>query len=73
MPLPAGRNFSFTNIRLDNVKVLADVGKISAERPLDGLILSNITGACVRGIILDNITNALLDDIHVSGYDEAHC
>ncbi|HTV61711.1 MAG TPA: glycosyl hydrolase family 28-related protein [Verrucomicrobiae bacterium] len=68
---PAGRNFSFTNIRLDHVKVLADVSKISAERPLDGLILSNITGACDRGIILDNVTNALLSDIHVSGHQGA--
>ncbi|HEY1663407.1 MAG TPA: glycosyl hydrolase family 28-related protein [Verrucomicrobiae bacterium] len=65
---PAGRNYRFTNIRLENAKELADVSKISTEKPLDGFTLSHVTGTCTKGISLANITNAVLSDIHVTGY-----
>jgi polygalacturonase len=65
---PIGRNFSFTNVRLANATLLADVSKIAPERPLDGLTLSHITGTCDKGISLANITNAALSEIHVTGY-----
>ena len=65
---PIGRNFSFSNVRLQNATVTADVSKISSERPLDGLTLSHITGTCAKGISLANITGANLSDIHVTGY-----
>jgi polygalacturonase len=65
---PIGRNFSFTNIRLAKATHLAEVSKISPERPLDGLTLSHITGTCEKGISLANITNAALSEIHVTGY-----
>jgi polygalacturonase len=68
---PIGRNYSFTNVRLANATLLADVSKISPERPLDGLTLSNISGTCTRGISLANITGANLSDIHVTGYHGA--
>jgi polygalacturonase len=68
---PMGRNFKFTNIHLENAKVLADVSKISPQRPLDGLALSNITGTCTKGINLANITGAALSGINVSGYQGA--
>ncbi len=64
---PKGRNFSFSNVRLNNATLLADV-KASSEKPLDDFSLSNITGTCVKGISLENITNASLADIHVTGY-----
>jgi hypothetical protein len=47
---------------------MADVSKVSPERPLDGLTLSHITGTCAKGIALANITGASLSDIHVTGY-----
>jgi hypothetical protein len=65
---PIGRNFSFSNVRLDHARVLADVSKVSAERPLEGLTLSAITGTCAKGLSLANITGVSLSDIHVSGY-----
>jgi polygalacturonase len=68
---PVGRNYRFTNIHLENAKVLADVSKISPQRPLDGLVLSNITGTCAKGINLANITGAALSGINVSGYKGA--
>lgn len=68
---PAGRNFRFTNIRLENAKMLADVSKISPQRPLNGLVLANITGTCAKGINLANITGAAFSGINVSGYQGA--
>jgi len=59
---PLGRNFSFANIRVA-CTTLADVTKISPEKPLQGLVLSNITGKCAKGISLANIVGAELKDI----------
>jgi polygalacturonase len=65
---PQGKKFSFSNVRLTNVTVLADVSKIALERPLDGFTLSNITGTCSKGISLANIVNAKVSNIHVTGF-----
>ncbi len=65
---PQGKNFSFTNIRLKNATVLADVTQIAPERPLLGFTLSSITGTCSKGISLANIVYANLSNIHMSGY-----
>ncbi|HTR43196.1 MAG TPA: glycosyl hydrolase family 28 protein, partial [Pseudomonadales bacterium] len=64
---PQGRNFSFSNVRLAGATELCEANKISPERPLDGLTLSNITGTCTKGISLANITNASLSGISVTG------
>jgi polygalacturonase len=65
---PVGRNFSFSNVRVAATTV-ADVSQISAEKPLEKLVLENITGTCTKGINLANITNAVLRNIHVTGYE----
>jgi polygalacturonase len=65
---PVGRNFSFSNVRVA-ATTLADVSQISGEKPLENLILENITGTCTKGINLANITNAVLHNIHVTGYE----
>jgi polygalacturonase len=65
---PLGRNFSFSNVRIA-ATTLADVSQISGEKPLEKLILENITGTCTKGINLANITNAVLHNIHVTGYE----
>jgi nitrous oxidase accessory protein NosD len=67
---PLGKNFQFTNIRVD-CTTLADVSQISAEKPLDGLVLKNITGTCTKGISLRNVKNAVMRNIHVAGYQGA--
>ncbi len=65
---PRGKDFSFSNIRLQNAIGLADVSKIAPERPLNGFTLRDITGTCAKGISLANIMNANLSNIHVTGY-----
>jgi polygalacturonase len=68
---PQGRNFSFSNVRLSGAAELCEASKISTERPLDGLSLSNITGTCTKAISLANILNANIQNIHVTGYKGA--
>lgn len=65
---PQGKNFRFSDVRLKSVTVLADLSKISPERPLDGFSLSGISGTCAKGILLANIMNENVTNIHVSGY-----
>jgi polygalacturonase/acetyl esterase/lipase len=64
---PLGRNFRFSNIRVA-CTTLADASQISAGKPLEGLILKNITGTCTKGISLQNIKNTVLSGIKVTGY-----
>jgi polygalacturonase len=63
---PLGRNFCFSNVRVTNCDTLADVTKIAPEKPLDGLILKNISGNCTNGISLANIVRAKLQNIRVA-------
>ena len=64
---PTGRNFRFTNIRV-NCTTLVDAFELSTNRPLEGLVLRNITGTCEKGIRLQNIHDAKLSGIKVTGY-----
>ncbi len=65
---PAGRNFRFSDVHVSNCPTLVDATKIAPEKPLDGLVLQNISGACTNGISLANIVHAKLRNIHVTGY-----
>jgi acetyl esterase/lipase len=64
---PVGRNFYFSNVRVA-CTTLAEASQISAEKPLEGLILKNITGTCTKGISLQNVKDAVLRGIKVTGY-----
>jgi polygalacturonase len=67
---PLGRNFRFSNVRVD-CTTLADVSQISAEKPLEGLVLKNIIGTCTKGIAMQNVKSAVLRGIKVTGYQGA--
>jgi polygalacturonase len=64
---PLGRNFCFSNVRVA-CTTLVDAREISAEKPLEGLVLKHITGTCTKGIAMQNVTKAVLQDIKVTGY-----
>jgi len=64
---PVGRNFSFSNVRVAGT-TLADVSKISAEKPLEKLSLKNITGTCTKGITLVHVKDASLRGINLTGF-----
>jgi polygalacturonase len=65
--IPEGRNFKFSNVRVGG-GTLADVTQISPEKPLQGLVLQNITGSCAKGIALQHVRDALLSGIQVTGF-----
>ncbi len=66
--IPTIKNFRFTNIRVKNVPVLIEGIGIHPDKPLDGLLLENISGTCAKGISLTNIKNARIKNISVTGY-----
>ncbi len=66
--IPTTSNFQFTNVRVSDCPVLVEGTGIHPEKPLDGFLLSNVTGTCGKGISLANIVNAEIRDIKVTGY-----
>lgn len=66
--IPEIRNFSFTNIHVEDVPVLVEGNSVHPLKPLDGFTLANVTGTCKKGISLANIRRARLRNIDVSGY-----
>lgn len=66
--VPTIRNFTFNNIRVHDLPRLVQANEISSAKPLDGLVLSNITGTCAKGITLANVHNAELKNISVTGF-----
>jgi len=66
--IPTVGKFVFNNIRVKDVPVLVQANEISAKKPLDGLVLSNITGTCGKGILLANVNHAELKNINVTGF-----
>ncbi|MDR3457833.1 MAG: glycosyl hydrolase family 28 protein [Verrucomicrobiae bacterium] len=69
--IPLGRNYSFRNVRVANCPPLVDARDISAAKPLQGLVLANISGTCTNGITLANIVGAKLHHIQMTGYQGA--
>jgi polygalacturonase len=66
--IPTVGKFVFNNIRVKDVPVLVQANEISAKKALDGLVLSNITGTCGKGIMLANVIHAELKNINVTGF-----
>ncbi len=64
---PEGRNFAFANIHVSG-GTLADISQVSAEKPLEGIKLENITGVCAKGISMQHINHAILRNINVTGF-----
>lgn len=66
--IPTIKNFSFSDVRVNDVPVLVDGSAIHPARPLQGFSLVNVTGTCKKGIALANIKNAKLRNINVTGF-----
>ena len=58
----------FRRVAVSKVGTLVSAQNIPAERPIDGLVLTDITGTCDRGILLANATNVELAGIKVTGF-----
>ena len=66
--IPVARNFSFNGVKVD-CGTLVDAAPISPVKPINGFSLADISGTCKKAIALANMTNAVLRNIHVTGYD----
>ena len=64
---PVARNLCFSNIRLMHAALIADVTKVSAERPVEGLKLAHISGVADRGMMLVHVRGAEIRDVRVTG------
>ena len=69
--IPAFRNYRFRNVRVVDVPVLVKATEITAEKPLDGLVLENISGTCGKGISLVNALHVVVKNVHVTGFSGA--
>jgi polygalacturonase len=65
--IPTAKNYRFSDVRV-NCSTLVDARSISPVKPLNGLIIANVTGTCTNGISLANITGIELRDIKVTGF-----
>ena len=61
-------NLRFTHIQVNGVADLVLGKAISAERPIDGFMLADITGTCRRGITLANVVHASFSALNVTGF-----
>lgn len=66
--VPTLRNFSFSDIRVQDAPVLVQADSIAPMKPLQGFALQNVRGTCAKGLLLANIRGARLLGIHVTGF-----
>lgn len=67
--IPTVKNYRFERIHVEDVPMLVKGDEIDARKPLDGLVLTNVTGSCRKGIVLANMRNVVLDKIQVTGFE----
>jgi hypothetical protein len=65
--IPAMRNISVSNVTIHS-GILVDGLNTPAEKPIENLSLSNVTGNCKTGISLANVVHAKLSNIQVTGF-----
>jgi polygalacturonase len=65
--IPSAKNFSFANIKIEKCGTLVDARGISPVKPLDGLVMENISGKCAKGMSLANIKRVELRNIEMEG------
>ncbi len=68
---PRVKNFSFKNVRVQDVADLVAGTNVPLARPIDGFTLTDISGTCSRAISLANMTNVNLSKIRVTGFNGA--
>ena len=69
--MPTVRNYRFSNVRVKDVPVLVQATELTAEKPLDGLVLENISGTCAKGMFLANAKNVVVKNVTVTGFSGA--
>ena len=56
-------------MRVTDVAILVDGSSVHPNKPLDGLVLENISGTCKKGISLANAKNVVVKNVTVTGFE----
>jgi polygalacturonase len=67
--IPVFKNFRFTNIKVHDLPALCTAWAIHPQKPMVGFELSNVTGTVKTGVVLAHMKNAVLGNLHVTGFD----
>lgn len=67
--VPQARDFRFSHIRVNDCPRLVEAWSVPEEKPLDGFVLSDVTGSCKKGLTLANMKNVTLEGIKVEGVE----
>lgn len=65
--IPYIAGFRFRNLRVTAVPMLVEAWEIDPAKPLQGLVLDNITGTAAKGLVLANIRNARIRGARLDG------
>lgn len=63
------RKIRFSGIRVHQVKHLVVANKVPAECPVQGFILTEVSGTCEKGMTLANMLDVTLSQIAITGYE----
>ena len=63
--VPTVKNYSFRNVRVTDVPELVQATELGAEKPLEGLVLENISGTAVKGMYLANVKGLVVKNVSV--------
>jgi polygalacturonase len=62
---PIARDLTFNNVRLNNAAFIVEAAAVAPERPIEKLVLSNITGTAKKGITIVHARDVALSNIKV--------
>ncbi len=65
--IPHLADFRFRQVRVHDAPQLLEGWEIHPDRPLDGLVLQDISGTCAKGIQLANVRKADITRVHLEG------
>lgn len=65
---PTLRNVQFSHLRLDHATALVEGAQVTAEKPVEGFSLRDVTGTTAKGITLRHVRRADLRNIRVTGF-----
>jgi polygalacturonase len=66
--IPSASHYEFRNVTVNDVGILIDAASIPPEKPLKGVVIEDVKGACEKGMVLVNVIDATLKGIDVKGF-----
>ena len=67
--IPRIANFRFRNLRVHDVPQLLEAWEIDPAKPLEGLVLEDITGTAAKGLLLAHMRDVRVANVHLDGVE----